>query len=516
MKHMTIRPTRLRLRPLRSLIAVGLALSLGLALSGCSDSGSTQGGSTSSELKVAIASDVVGFDPYSKVLQQYVFSKVIYEPLFEYDSNLKPQPVLAKSWNIAKDSKSVKLQLRKGVKFHDGAAFNADAVVKNFERAKNPETGQNIAPLVAPVASVIPNGDAVTINFTSAVPDKLIYDMLQGFPMVDPAAFNKLKDSASGTGPFKLAKWAPGTSIELSANKSWWKETPKLKALTFKIFSDANAEVSALQSGDVDMIDGVGTDQAKNLKSSGFRIVPGPPGALTMEMRLNPKSGPLVDKSYRQALMRALDRKSIVDSVLDGYGKPIETPFFTHFSDTQLAALDEKYGYSEDAAKAAFGLSPDGFTIMLQSSQPATIAAAQIVQASLKKIGVNVKLEKLEPTTFSDRLLTGKFDSTISIGSGGQHYPSNIAFGSAWRLEGNALWGNDVPKNYANALGEMQRALTLETQSETLNKFSDVVLDMAAVLQISDNPVLFAVSDKVKGFDLTVDGMPLFGGVSVS
>jgi ABC-type transport system substrate-binding protein len=467
-------------------------------------------------LRVAILADILNLDPYSRALQQYTITKVVYEPLVEFDATFKPRPALATKWSFNKALTAINIQLRRGVVFHSGAPLNADAVVANFKRARNATTGQHMFFFTSVVKDASATAQyTVHLEFNNPTPVPLVLDTLQSLPIVDPGYFDKLSREASGTGPYKLVNWTPGQSITLAPNTKWWggEGAPYLNRLQFVLFSDPSAAVAALQSGAVSMVQDLDPTRAKNLVKSGFSVIPGAPGALTLEWRLNPRKAPFDSQTFRRVINYAVDRAGIVKAIRGGYGKPIVTPWYTHDTAYETKLL-KAYRYNlAKVASIAKALPDSSFKIMLTPAFPDTIQVAQIIQAAFRSVGVKVDLDEVDSATYTKRLVAGDFQSTVSYGSGGQHYPSQVTFGSAWRTTNNALWGTSVPSSYLKAISAAQEALTKQDQERALRQLQNASLVMASVILIADRPTLFTARKNVQGFATTVDSMPLFGKV---
>jgi peptide/nickel transport system substrate-binding protein len=276
-------------------------------------------------------------------------------------------------------------------------------------------------------------------------------------------------------------------------------------------YSDPSAATAALQSGAADIVQDVDPARARSLARGGFAITQGAPGSLTLELRLSPRKAPFSNQTYRRVMNYALDRVGIVRTIRAGF----VTPWLTHDPAVETK-LVKAYPYDLNRVRTAVqnaGVANPDFTIMLSSAVADAIEVAQILQAALRTIGINVRLETLDGATYVQRLVAGDFQATIGYGSGGQHYPSQVTFGSAWRTSNNALWGNDIPPNYLRAINLAQTALTKADQQKALAQLRNAALVMSSVLVISDRPTLFARSTRVRGFGITVDSMPLFGQV---
>ena len=149
-----------------------------------------------------------------------------------------------------------------------------------------------------------------------------MFDLLQAMAIIEPAAMDSLKNRGSGAGPFKFAEWVPGDRTTLERNTAYWGQgVPWADRVVFKVFSDSDAMVAALQSGICDLIIAVPPKDTARLAKE-FNMVRGTPGALTYEVRVNGAKPPFDEKEARQALHYAIDRQGIVNNVLFGVSEP--------------------------------------------------------------------------------------------------------------------------------------------------------------------------------------------------
>ena len=205
-------------------------------------------------LTVGMPNDWNTFDPHNLAFANFTLQQNLYDTLTRYDQNLKPLPGLAERWVVAPDGQSVTLTLRKGVKFHSGKDLVAADVVKNFEKAADKDRGYNMFPAVTNVAEVTaPDAGTVLIKFKKVSPE--VFDLLQAMAIIEPSAMDSLKNRGSGTGPFKFVEWVPGDHTTLERNTAYWGQgAPWADRVVFKVFSDSDAMVAALQSGICDLI----------------------------------------------------------------------------------------------------------------------------------------------------------------------------------------------------------------------------------------------------------------------
>ena len=217
----------------------------------------------------------------------------LYDALINWDltTSDKPSgliPGLAESWSVDPSDKTKWVfKLRKGVKFHDGSAFNADAVIFNFEKLfdeKSPQYSARQASLVnfrMPGYQGVKKVDDYTVVFSTKTPDSFFPFQICYFLIASPAEWAKTKDwnkfaqTASGTGPFKLSKLAARERAELLPFKEYWDKTriPKLDKLILLPLPDPSARTAALLSGQVDWIEAPAPDAIPRIKSQGMAVV---------------------------------------------------------------------------------------------------------------------------------------------------------------------------------------------------------------------------------------------------
>src|SRR5712691_5410586 len=179
--------------------------------------------------------------------------------LVRFDAKLKLKPDLATSWTQSKDGLTWIFKLRKGVKFHDGTPFNAEAVKYNFERFLGPEKPLK-ASLHTPIIKSVDVVDESTVRFNLKVPFAFFLNNLahSATAIVSPAAHQKWGKDLTlhpvGTGPFKFVEWVRGDRIVLERNDGYWGGRPLLDRVTVKTVKEDSARVLMLESGDTDLI----------------------------------------------------------------------------------------------------------------------------------------------------------------------------------------------------------------------------------------------------------------------
>jgi len=247
----------------------------------------------------------------------------IHETLTTWDKDMNIVGKLAEKWEVAPDGKTWTFHLRKGIKFHDGADFNADAVKKSFERILDPATGSPRRSILSMIVEMNIL-DPYTIQLVTAEPFGPFLSQLATYnaSILSPKAIDTYgKDYGThpaGTGPFVLKEWLPGEQIVFQRNEDYWGDKPKTKNLVFKVIPEMTTRVMALQTGEVDIISNVPPFMVEQLKKSKNVELIVAEGFRTIYIGMNMKRPPFSDVRVRQALYHAIDRDTIVNNILNG------------------------------------------------------------------------------------------------------------------------------------------------------------------------------------------------------
>ena len=323
------------------------------------------------------------------------------ERLVGLDTNGEPAPQLAISWEANPDTKAITLTLRRGVKFHDGTDFNAEAVKWNldmYRKGPNPDLK-----LVTSVDVI----DNYRIRLTLSGWDPLLIPVFlstNAGAIVSPTAAQKLGDEALrtpvGTGPFKLDSLEPNVSLKFSRFDGYWqKGLPYLDGVEINYVSDPVVRLASFTKGEAHVINEVSTRDAMNFKNQGKNIIKRVAhiGGLCADIK-NPTS-PFNDIRVRQAIAYAIDTKAIVDSVFDGMYTPtnqLALPGLTAYDPTIK-------GYPYSPAKAQELLAAAGYstanplkTKIVYTVDPQRADFYTMVQGYLKKVGIDVTLEPID------------------------------------------------------------------------------------------------------------------------
>ncbi|KRE05943.1 polyamine ABC transporter substrate-binding protein [Bosea sp. Root381] len=394
-----------------SLAALGLATALaGLPLSQALANGPT--------LNVGMAaSDLGTLDPHRGAATQ---EKIVLAWMFNGLVRLKPgsvsldsiEPDLAESWTISDDKKTWTFKLRQGVKFHgDFGEMTADDVVFSLKRAADPKQSVFSADFanIDTVEAVDPQTVKITLKNPSA---SLLYALVdfQGGYIVSKKAVEEygadFKLKAVGTGPFAFSDYKASQSVTLTAHEGYFRGTPKIGQIVYRyIRSDASRDL-AYTSGEIDLVygrqDQKWAERMQTVKDTVLDVIePAYQGAAYLNM----SQKPLDDLRVRQAIAHAIDVKQVVAYK----GALVSNPPKTIFPAATLGAdLDAKLpAYDPEKAKALLKEAgfEKGLKLRVIASQNITsLGPAQIVQAQLKKVGIEIEMDVVEHATYHQQI----------------------------------------------------------------------------------------------------------------
>ncbi|MFC6148743.1 MULTISPECIES: ABC transporter substrate-binding protein [Mumia] len=406
-----------------------VAVALGLVLAGCGGGGSDDDGGPVGEpkqggtLTYAVNVETVSLDPAFCTLS-FDRCAPIFGTLLRYDVD-KQQFVgqMAESFEST-DGKSWTLKLRDGVTFSDGTPYDAEAVVYNWDRIKDPKT-------LAPSARYTQGltwkvVDPLTVAVTSEVPNfQLPWALTQGLstigsPKAIEAAGEDIANSPVGAGPFVLDKWTRNSQAEYSRNKTYFEEgLPYLDKLVIKVIGADDQRLNALRSGEIDVDWSLLTKDAKAIDSEGGYDIYRVPLNGGTGLQFNLKDPVVSDEGLRQALLSAFDSAQINNAVYPG-DEPVDAFLRpdSPYRDDALGKFPEK---DLDEAQRLFddylertGKTSETVTFLCYAGIPALEQVAQLIQSQMSKIeGLEFKLEPVDGATLSQRSTARDFQTIM-------------------------------------------------------------------------------------------------------
>jgi peptide/nickel transport system substrate-binding protein len=383
-------------------------------------------------LILARAGEVTNLDPHKvpAFTSARVF-ELVYSYLMRLDENLGVQPDLAESApTVSADGKTVTVKIRSGVKFHNGDALTSADVKYTFDRIIDPKTAAVARSFFADVDTITaPDPTTVIFNLKSPNAALIAYMAHPNTGIVskkigEANADLSKKETAIGSGPFKLAEWVPDNFMRFDANKDYYVSgQPYLDGIRINVVPDESGIAAALRTKAADMAIITNANVARTLRSESTITLSSKPSLSYNLLFLNTKRPPFDNLKVRQAVAYAIDRNAIIQAVAFGEGEvtgPIAPALANYALPTSQYPL-----YTRDVAKAKqllqeANVGPVSFTILTATTEPAYGKdEAQLVQAQLAEVGITVKIDPIELTQYVDRWLKADFDMATGLNGGG-------------------------------------------------------------------------------------------------
>ncbi|MBI2303563.1 MAG: hypothetical protein HYU86_02305 [Chloroflexi bacterium] len=321
------------------------------------------------------------------------------------EESLKLVPGLATSWKVMEDDpRTWEFKLRQGVKFHNGEEFDADTVVYNIDRNKDPVLKLNMMPYVKDAtAKAI---DKYTARLTWPQPYPLAAARLVGFPIVPRKYIQEngekiMSEKPIGTGYYKFVKWVKDDYVEMEwAGSHWRGKTPTAKTVIQKVIPEIAPRIAALQTGAADVIFDIPPDLVSDVsKDPNVGIYKSTNTAVPNFGISQMKEGPLRDKRVRLALNLAIDRETIVKTMFGGFYQVVPDTVvplaFGYNADLKPYPYDAKKA-KDLLAEAGY---PNGFDTVIDMGKVAYPRYKEYTQAIAeywRQIGVKATIRPQE------------------------------------------------------------------------------------------------------------------------
>jgi peptide/nickel transport system substrate-binding protein len=410
---------RIRTTGSRSVLAAVTALAIAGAGCGGSDSGgSGGGGSTDAGTPQRGGSVVIDRTADSESMDKttvfdnesiWIFEQIM-EPLYTVTKDGKNvEPWLATSYTLSPDKKTYTFKLRPGVKFSNGQTMTSADVKFSIDEARKEDQGWGFLD-VAIKDIEAPTPDTVVIH-TKYPWSPFLADIALFANGIIPKDYGgETKDQfythPIGTGPFMWDHWDKGNELVLKKNPNYWqKGKPYLDSVTWRYVGDDNTRELQLEGGQAQVDEFPPFQTVDKLKSTPGVTMTLFPSTRTDYMMMNERYAPLADVHVRRAISLAIDRESIIKSVLFGNGTPANS-----FMPPQVPYYDKttpglQYDMAQAKQEMAQSKYPNGFSVemLLGKGTADEHSYGQIIQQSLQQLGIKVNFKQVDPSTeFSD------------------------------------------------------------------------------------------------------------------
>lgn len=401
----------------------------------------------------------------------------VFEGLTRLDQHGVPQPALAERWHVSGDGLVYTFYLRRGVRFHDDTAFDAEVAAYSLRRITEPGSSNTQRTTYQHIARAEPVGSHI-LRLALDYPDgTLPYKLALGAAaMVAPATAASNGRMPIGTGPFRFVRWVPGQLVELQRFDSYWGRPARLEQVVFRFIDNPLAALSDLNIGDLDAVTRLPQQlDLRGFADSGqFRI-----GSVATEgeviVAFNHARAPFNDLQVRRALSHAIDRRALTESPDSRLGPPIGS----HFPPQHPAYIDLTGRYPHDPELARRLLAeagyPDGLTarLVLPPFWYARISGL-VIAAQLAVVGVKLETEEVTWLDWLDRVYRRHdFDLTIVAHT----EPNDIQL----YADGGSYMSYDNPA-FQSLMGRIARTIDTGQQYVLLQEAQRLLTEDAAAL----------------------------------
>jgi peptide/nickel transport system substrate-binding protein len=526
------RTTRKRATAKAAALALA-ALSVAAVLAGCASS--TPASSTLTHLTVGLSQNPDTLDPgASGLVGAGRVDAQIFDPLvYQTSTESTWTPGLATNVTVNSNATVYTFTLRHGVKFQDGTPFNAAAVKATFDHIVDPATKSvSAAAYLSDYTGTTVTGDyTAAIHFSDPKPSFAQEMTTSTFGIDSPTALKKWGTNYGqhpvGTGPFSFKSWTNNSEVQLVRNSSYtWgpkfygSGPSKIKSITFRVLSDATAQNNALSTGEIQVADSLTPQDAKAAQGSGKTVDSVVQPGMPYGYALNFDKAPTSDLAVRQAVIHAVNRKSIVKTLFQGQyslASSVVTPAIPGY-------VDDSKDYTYDPKLADQLLDQAGWVkgsdgMRSKNGVPLTInmldianfgfdGMSTLIQADLQKVGIKANIS------------SQAWPTVVSTYNKGTQNTASWFFGDDDPALVKTMFDCDQVKAGYNlshfcdpALDtQMNAADTTPAAADRATAFTSVFtkLDGDALYIPMYNLQVSLVTNKIKGIVFTSSGAPLY------
>lgn len=392
---------------------VVLMLGLSLFITGCGGEKAEE--KVDKSVIVSQGSKPKSLDPnmYNEI-PALTITEQIFNTLLKVDENGNIVPELAESFEYITPIELV-IKIKQGVKFHNGDTLTSKDVVFSIKRMLDKPASRIMIDAINKVEAI----DDYTVKITLSKPSSpLLFGLAHPLTAIlnekDTLAKNDVIATAPmGTGPYKFVEWGSGEKIELVAFDDYFEGRPKIDTLTYRAITENSSRLAALETGEIDIAYNMDAIDSGIVENNPELQLISQPTTSTEYITFNTTKAPFDNKDFRKAVNYALNRQSMSDSIFMGKAKPansIVNPNVFGHSDRV-----EGYPYNVEKAKEYLkksGIENPSFTLFVNDNTT-RLQLAQIIQANLKEIGIDVKIETLEWGAYLQRTAQGEHQAFL-------------------------------------------------------------------------------------------------------
>jgi peptide/nickel transport system substrate-binding protein len=468
--------------------------------------------SSKTSFVMGTSAEPTSMDPAkSKDLVTWMFMLNSYDTLIKFDWEAqKFVPALASEWKVNANSTEVVFTIRKDITFHNGERMTMDDVMFSLDRSLKSSFTAQINGSIDRFEKIDATRLKVVLKYSYAPILEVLTTPCWGIvskKAVEAAAaagkdFGRL---ACGTGAYVLKEWKSGEKMAFEAFDKYYEGAPKIKNVTVVLITDQSAGAIALETGSLDTYYGIQESDARHMSEvKSLKVHNQMSGAGLYDITFNVTDGIFKDARLRKAVAYALDRDEILLGGQEGSGTVNDCFCAT----SAFGWLPDFKWYKQDLAKAKALMAeagyPNGFSVVFtQDASKTYMVSAEIMQAQLKKIGINVTFEKLERATWLDSVsVNRKFVASLRMTN---HVVNDADYILTRRLTTGMLGGGNNYSGYSNPEFDalVAKARTLNVEKDRLAIYRtcyEMIKESVPVIPLYTTTAMTVTSAKLRGW----------------
>ncbi|KQV41210.1 ABC transporter substrate-binding protein [Rhizobium sp. Root1204] len=476
-------------------------------------------------LRMAWSGSAQILDPAAQnLLDEFQFTRLVYETLTEMGPDFIPKPLLATEWSASEDGLTWTFKLTPDAKFHSGKPLTSADVVYTYSRLTDPKTalvGTSFFDAIAKVTASDPHSVVFTLKYPYA---DLLTALAGNYGSIIPDGSTKesLSTKPDGTGPFVMAEFVPGARIVYKANRNY--RTPGaigLSEIRQETIAQGNAQVSSLTAGEVDLINQVSPQLVPSLEGQTDVTLLKTPGAGFHSIYINTSDERFAKSQVREAMRLVMDRPALAQIAYSGLGEPSadnvilsSSPYF------DAAVVPPEVNIEKAKTLLAEAGYPSGFeaNIYTTAERYGLQQMAVAFAAMVGQIGINLKIVTWTNGDLGTQAYRQKelvtFYWTLQSGADASIAPFYESNGSYNGGKSTAPFFSDPEIDKLILAGKAE--LDENKRKQIYSSLQKIIADRGYILVPYEIPLVVAVSDRLKNFHAFPRGFHDFKYVTLS
>lgn len=455
-------------------------------------------------LKVALAYKPRSYDPHRHTdSSTLAVTKQIYSNLFSLGEKGEVIPELVESYEIKEDS-SVILKLKKGIFFHDGQEMKAQDVKRSLERNLEIPVSKVLVEAIEDIEII----DDYTLKISqSNSPSILLHNLAHSSTaIVKEIEENEQGVNLLGTGAYKIKDWSLSERVILEGFDKFYAGSPKMKEVVFQTIPETSNRLIALETKEIDIAYDISSNDIKGIEKNPNLKVINEVSLGSDFITINTRK--ITDKRVRQAIEYAIDKRALIDTIYEGYGdipKSILAPTVFGYDD---GAKSREYNL-EKAKELLKEAGAENLNLGLWIyDEPSRQQMAQIIQANLKEIGIDVEITVLEVSSFLQYTGAGKHDMLIglwymSTGDADYGFYPLLHSSSAGPVGNRSFYSNP---EVDDLLERARKTTSISERKENYKKIQNIIGDDVPLFPIAYKNYIIGLQKNIEGFIFNPNG----------